>query len=207
MTGLSIRGRFCFAARVVFLLALVSLAAGAYQQRLDSEAIREAYSLGKKNNRETADFLARYFRRYSTPPKGPYIASIELLTPYAQLVTNAMIDMVNESIYDVQRNYALRAGVVILRVRVYSTPTSILPGNSEDIWREITIQAAQGSELKFAKKSLNHVYPPPDAEGDDYADMELQFDVKDVASAPIAIDVTSPDGQRVEAKFDLSKLK
>lgn len=207
MTRPAIRERFRFSARVAFLLALVSVAAGAYQQRLDSREVGDAYNLGRKNNQETADFLAQYFRRYSTPPKGPYIASIELLTPYAQLVTNAMVDMVNESIYDAQRKYALRAGVVILQVRVYSTPTSILPRNNEDIWGEITIQVSQSSELKFTKKSLNHVYPPPDAEGADYADMELQFDVKDVASAPITIDVSSPDGQRVEAKFDLSKLK
>jgi hypothetical protein len=202
-----IRGRFRFAIRVVFLLALASLTSSGYQQRLDSEAIREAYNLGRKNNQETTAFLAQYFRSFSTPTKGPYVASIEVLTPYAQLVNNAMLDMVNENVFELQRKYASRAGVLFVRVRVYSTPTRTLPYRDEDIWKEFTVRASQEDVLKSEKKSLNHVYPADDSGTFDYADMELQFDAKNVASVPITIDVSSPDGQHVEAKFDLSKLK
>lgn len=141
------------------------------------------------------------------PDKGLYIYSIEVLTPYAQLVNDAMTDMINENIYDMERKYASRAGVILVRVRVYSTPTSSLPFFEEGIWKEITIEASQKDVLKLGKKSLNHVYPGDDSGPFDYANLELQFDAKDVASAPLTIAVSTSDGQHVETKFDLDKLK
>jgi hypothetical protein len=202
-----IRGRFRFAGLVIFLIALASLTSSGYQQRLDSEAIRGAFNLGRKNSPETAAFLAQYFRRFPMPEKGPYITNIELLTPYAHLVEDAMLGLVNENVFDLQRKYASRAEVVLVRVRVSSTPTSILPSRDEDIWKEFAIRASEEDELKYEKKSLNHVYPGDGSDANDYADLELQFDTKTVASAPITIDVSSTDGQHVEAKFNLSKLK
>lgn len=193
----------------VFLVALVVLAPGAvaYYRYSNASAIQEAFELGRKNNEDTTAFLTRYSRQYSTPQKGLYVSSIEFLTPYAQLVNDAMLDMANENVYDVQRKYASRPDMVLVRVRVYSTPTRMLPSADEDIWREITIRVSDAKELKSKKKSLNLVYPGDDAIGFDYADMELQFDAKDIDSAPITIEVFSLDGQRVEAKFDLAKLK
>lgn len=191
------------------LMALIVLppSAGAYDRKLSSAAIQEAYNLGRNNNQETAVFLAQYFRPFSTPDKGLYAYSIEVLTPYAQLVNDAMTDMINENIYDVERKYASRAGVILVRVRVYSTPTSSLPFMDEGIWKEITIEASQKDVLKPGKKSLNHVYPGDDSGPFDYANLELQFDAKDVASAPLTIAVSTSDGQRVETRFDLAKLK
>jgi len=48
---------------------------------------------------------------------------------------------------------------------------------------------------------------PGDAGGFDYADMVLRLNAEEVASAPIKIEVSTKDGQHVEASFDLSKLK
>lgn len=208
MTRPPICAWFRFATRIVFFLALVSLAAGAYQQRLDSEAIREAYSLGRRNDQTTGVFLSRYVQVFSGVGKWPYVSRVELLTPYSQIVFAAKDDLANASMYDAVRKYASRDIPVLLRIQANWSPLSALPTDDKDVWGRFTISVAQGHPLNFSKRSWTPYYGSRgDTLGFDYIEMEWQFDVKDVASAPIAIDVTSPDGQRVEAKFDLSKLK
>src|SRR5579862_8331125 len=58
----------------------------AYVQRLDQQAIHEAYVLGLRNDKSTGDFLASYISEVAGPQNGAHIAEIELLTPYAQIV-------------------------------------------------------------------------------------------------------------------------
>ena len=203
----STRGSIGIVLRVVALLLLAPLASNGYEQRLSPGAIRDAYNLGRKHDADTAAFLAQYFRRLATPLKGPYVESIEVLTPYAQLVNAAMLGMGNENIYDVQRKYAARPGTLVVRVRVYSAPATMLPSSNDDIWKEFPVRVLQVIPLKFEKKSVNHVYPSKESGGSDYADIELQFNAKNVASAPITIEVSTPGSQRVEEVFDLSKLK
>lgn len=208
MTRPPIRGRFRFAARVVFLLALVSLASSAYQQRLDSESIREAYSLGRRNDQTTGVFLSQYVRTFSDPGKWPHVGRIELLTPYSQIVFAAKDDLANASVYDAVQKYTSGDMPVLLRIQALWSALSTLPTEDKDVWGQFTISATQGHPLTFEKRKwLPYYVSRGDMPGFDYIEMELQFDAKDVASAPITIDVSSPDGQRVEAKFDLSKLK
>lgn len=203
-----IRGRFRFAARVVLLLALVSLASSAYQQRLDSQAVREAYSLGRRNDQTTGVFLSQYVRTFSDPGKWPHVGRIELLTPYSQIVFAAKDDLTNASVYDAVQKYASRDIPVLVRIQALWPALSTLPTEDKGVWGQFTISVTQSHPLTFRKRKWTPYYlSRGDGFGFDYIEMVLQFGAKDVASAPITIEVSSPDGQHVEAKFDLSKLK
>jgi hypothetical protein len=49
--------------------------------------------------------------------------------------------------------------------------------------------------------------PIYDDDGFDGAETWLKFEVKDVKSEEAIVEITSPDGHFVAAKFDLSKLR
>src|ERR1700685_4229484 len=53
---------------------------------LSDEAIREAYFLGQRRDASMALFLAKYQKVLRAPETGPYISSVEFLTPFARLI-------------------------------------------------------------------------------------------------------------------------
>lgn len=94
----------------------------------------------------------------------------------------------------------------LVRVRVFSTPTYYSASQLKELWQKLSITVLQGQTLEPEKTSyINR--PSAGGRGPGGTDVELSFDPKNVASAPTTIEVSSPDGQHVEAKFDLSKLK
>lgn len=191
----------------LILCLCAPLFAQEYHARLSSEAIDEAFNLGRRNDQHTAAFLGQYFRRFPMPPKGPYISSIELLTPYAQVATHAMLNLVNENIFNVEKKYGTRVGFVQLTVRVSSTLSYSLPSDDDAVWKEFVITASQEHSLDIKRKRLTRVYPGDDGGGFEYTDMVLRLSAEEVASSPITIEVSTSGGQQVEAKFDLSKLE
>lgn len=206
MTRPPLRGRFRFAARVVFLLALASLASSAYQQRLDSEAIREAFFLGQRRDEATDHFLTSYRHYFPIPKTGPYISLVQILTPYAQVVLGSKEGTIGPTAMDAESEFRAHPSLLLVRVRVFSTPTYYSASQLKELWQKLSITVVQGQTLEPEKTSYIS-RPSAGGRGPGGTDVELSFDTKNVASAPITIDVSLPDGQHVEAKFDLSKLK
>ena len=82
------------AGRVVLLgtfasFALIALPALAYQYPLSSVEIRDAFFLGIRNDDLTAALFAKYTRTLPAPETGPYVAEIDLDTPYLQVAQRA----------------------------------------------------------------------------------------------------------------------
>jgi len=203
-----IRGRFRFACLVIFLIALASLTSSGYQQRLDSEAIREAFSLGRRSDQTTGVFLSKYVKTFPAMEKWPHVGRIDLLTPYAQIVYDAKDDLQNNNVLDAEQKYGSVDMPLIVRVQAFWATLSDLPTEDKDVWGHFEISVSQGHSLTPKKRAwLPYYVTRGEMPGFDYIVYELQFDTKTVASAPITIDVSSRDGQHVEAKFDLSKLK
>src|SRR5437899_2576198 len=71
---------------VLLALLVISPESFAFSSPLSEEAIREAYFLGQRRDESTARFLAKYKQSLAVPKTGPYIASVELLTPFARAV-------------------------------------------------------------------------------------------------------------------------
>ena len=194
---------FLFIARVLCLIALLSLPLRAYVQPLDSESIREAYFLGQRRDEATRTFLAKYVQSFPVPHVGPHIGRIQILTPYAQLVLGSEEGMFGNSAMDAEREYRSHPVLFLVHVWIYSTPTFTPGPKWDEFWGKLTVRVEQKKPLNALKSSYIN-YGPRGSRG---SELELQFDAAQITSAPITIDVSGPGAHPVEARFDLSKLK
>jgi hypothetical protein len=82
------RSRYAHPAlRPFALYFLLTQTLNAYEVPLHSESVREAYVLGQRNDRATADFVASYTQQITEMGiDGPHRVDIEILTPYSQVV-------------------------------------------------------------------------------------------------------------------------
>jgi hypothetical protein len=73
-----------------FIIVLaIALPAFAYQYPLSSVEIRDAFFLGIRNDDLTAALFSKYTRTFPAPETGPYVAEIDLDTPYLQVAQRA----------------------------------------------------------------------------------------------------------------------
>jgi len=199
---------------VLILLLLASQAASAYDYPLNSESIRNAYFLGERNNFQTTRRLLQYIHQFTGPQTGRYFVSqIDISTPYQQIVLRGRRDTPGDS--EVQTETDLHAHPLkfIVRVRVewngrYADHVrrSISP---PDLSRGVSIHVIQQHRITPLKTNRQALYSSMGHGGSVFVGMlfELQFDPARIASAPLRVSVREPDGQVVETKFDLTKLR
>jgi hypothetical protein len=185
-------------------MAIASIPASAYDEPLTSESIREAYFLGQRRDGATASLLAHYDHDYLLPKTGPYISRVQVLTPYAQIVLGAEDGEIRGSAMEAERQYRTHPSLFLVRVRVYSTPTVPSAPKWDQFWEKLSILVTQGKPLQPKEKSYLGL---PRGRGPAYTDVELSFDAAQILSAPMIVEVSSPDGQHIVANFDLDKLK
>ncbi len=161
-------------------------------------------------------------KRLPLPKTGPHVAEIELRTPYEQAVLRAAQAPGNYSTQDAEQDYAARPDLIVVRVRINLTPTypaylaegkGKLRERPEDFWREFSIQLAQGERITPKSVAGRPLYtsgyrtPCPVGCALDGAEVLLEFDASRIRSEPVKIEVLTPDGQTVEAEFDLRDLR
>ncbi len=204
-------------------LALILLAAPAYEHPLDAHSVREAYFLGQRNDSKTAAFMARYVKPLPVPKRGPHVSEIELRTPYALAVERSRLRTVGYSAQQAEQDYAATPDLILVRVYINLTPTypGYAVGGKEgprerpwDFWRDFKIMVRQGGTIAPKKLSGRPIYasafqwaPPPLAGALQGAEVTLEFDASQVASAPLRVEVVTPDGETVGAEFDLRDLR
>lgn len=192
----------------------------AFVHRLPSEQIRDAYSLGDTtNNAELEGFLRQYIRYFPDPPNGPYVQSIEFRTPFEQIVLRAREHLADYDEQAAERNYDAEPTLVVVRVLVYSTPTypgtmrppepkSVGVWTAEDFLRGFRFVVAQKGSLRPKRMSRRLLCPiAGTCDFYDAYEVQLDFDSSQFTSGLASVTVTTPDGQPVEAKFDLDRLK
>jgi len=175
--------------------------AAAYEHPLSSHSIREAYFLGRGDDQKRAAFLAQYVKRLPVPKSGPHLAEIQIRTPYQQVVLRAYQVSVGYSAQQAEQDYRAKPDVILVRVHISLTPT--YQPWSPGFWRDFSMRFFQEKEVSPKKVSGRPVFD----EGLIGATVELEFDAADVASAPLRVEVLTPDGQRVDAEFDLGRLR
>jgi hypothetical protein len=193
------------------------LIAQPHYARLDSETIREAFEFGRHNDQSVGVFLSKYVRTFPTPPKGPYIGWIEVRTPYAQVVYAAKDDLQNDTELDAVQKFDHAKLPVIVIVRVYWPPqvvtgSAAMPDSDNSMWKKFPITVSQKGPLIANRKTLLPHYSTSGSDSGDTVtlndtDMQLEFSTAQISSEMLTVAASSPDGQHVEAKFDLSKLK
>ncbi len=177
----------------------------AYDQQLSASAIRDAYYLGRRNDDKTRQVLSQYVRRPSLPASGPYVAEIEVRTPYSQAVLRAW-KAPNYSAQQAAQDYAARPQQLFVRIRINVTPTFVPAG--PDFWRDFKFQVWQHRIVVPERTSGFPVY----GFGDGFtmisgAEVYLVFSAAQIANDPLIVEVESPDGRHAEARFDLARLR
>jgi hypothetical protein len=102
---------------------LVIPSALAFDSPLSPEAIREAYFLGQHNDQSTLSFFNPYFRVLPKPDSGPYIAEVEVYTPYAQIIEASRRRSMGYSAQQAEQDYRHRHDKLYVRVRIDFTET------------------------------------------------------------------------------------
>jgi hypothetical protein len=195
---------------------------------LSDTAIRDAYFLGQRNDQKTAEFLKLYTRSLPLPDKGPYIAEIDLLTPYAQIVSGSSRHSVGYSAQQAAADYHSRGDTLLLQIRIELTPTytyddAVRTANDtarelnrqlypEDFWQAFQFKLSQ-DDRPFQPRATS-VDPiegtaSPSDRGATLrgAIVSLEFEAEPFEPGIVAVEVAAPTGQQVTAKFDLSKLR
>jgi len=211
---MSIIRRQSMAVIAALLLASQTAAAQTYHYPLHSEAIREAYFLGERNNFQTTDCLLQYIHRFTGPQAGRYyISQIEISTPYQQIVLRGQRDTPGDSALQAETDLREHPLKLIARVQVewnasYAGHTSnrVFP---PDLSHEVPIHVSQQQEITPLKTSYHEIYSNSGDGGSTFLgwSFELQFDPAKITSAPLRISVKTPDGQVQEAEFDMAKIQ
>lgn len=192
----------------------------AYEYPLSSDAVREAYFLGKENPSKREVFFAKYTEHFAAPKSGPYISLIRVITPYAYVVERTARSLPNLHAPDAQQKFygkpiALRIHVHIDLTPTYGWQTRAHNGGvalrSADFWRDFAVRLIQRRtviqplaqrgepDYAFATEGSSSVLVG--------ADIDVQYDPSEVRSGPATVVVSTPDGQQIAANFDLSKLR
>jgi hypothetical protein len=205
-----------------FLSALLTIAplSLAYETPLQSDSVREAYFLGKHSDQKTTSFLGNYMKHLPMPEHGPYISEVTLYTPYAQVVLNSWRSSLGYSAQQAEQDYRSHADMIRVRVRIEFTPTYTAVQGVKPNKDSTTQQAYVFRPEDFSRAFLFELHQergpikPRDSKGapiyDDGftgAEVWLEYDANEVKSEDTSIEVITPDGQHVVAKFDLSKLR
>jgi hypothetical protein len=198
------RAKASYAICLLGLVAIASPHASAYEEPLTSESIREAYFLGQRRDEATARFLAHYYHEYPPPKAGPHISRVQVLTPYAQVVLGAEDGEIRDSAMEAERHYRAQPSLFVVRVRVYSTPTYSSVYQWKRFWEKLSIVVVQAGPLEPKKRNYLGL---PKGRGPAYTDVELSFDAVQIKSAPMTVEISTPDGQYIEANFDLDALR
>jgi hypothetical protein len=197
----------------------------AFQTPLSETAVREAYFLGQRHDESVSAFFARYAKSLPQPAFGPDIAVIHFLTPYAQVVSLSGSHVGSYSAQQAEKEHHPDAETVVVSVDVYFTdsygPYLNLPADSRsgspvggtlrssDFWRDFEVTVISDS----------HTLVPQDTSGQPIfncsdagctlngATISLTFAAKDFPSDTVNVNVIPPEGDEVNADFDLSLVR
>jgi len=197
----------------------------AFQTPLSDTAVREAYFLGQRHDESVSAFFAKYAKSLPEPAFGPDIAAIRFLTPYAQVVSLSGNHVGNYSAQQAEKDHQADSETVIVSVDVYFTesygpylnpPADSRSGppiggtlRSSDFWRDFEVTVISDS----------HPLSPQDISGQPIfncsdagcalngATISLIFAAKNFPSDTVTVNVIPPEGDEVNADFDLSLVR
>jgi hypothetical protein len=188
---------------VVALGLLLALPAGAYDFPLTSNAIRDAYFLGKRQTGLGTDFLAQYSRSIPELKVDPYISRVRIETPFFQ-VAEQVSRALNYSAQDAVKDFYDKPAVLRMHLEICYEADAPLP-NSVRIG---VIQKNKPIAALSEKRSA--FFPPSDA----YTrvpnlgeKVTLEFDPGKLDSSALTIQIHTPDGRHAECVFDMQAIR
>jgi hypothetical protein len=197
----------------------------AIQTPLSDTAVREAYFLGQRRDQSVSDFFAKYAKVLPVPRYGPNISTIRFLTPYAQVVALSGNKSAGYSAQQAERDHHADAETVIVSVDIYLTdsygpflaaPTDSRSGSparltprSSDFWTDFDVSVSSDSRILSPLDSSGQ----PIYNCSEYgcslvgATITLTFAACNFPSGSVAVKVVPPEGEEVNADFDLASFR
>ena len=111
----STRRYFC--APLLALSFFLAQTLDAYEVPLSPSSVEEAYVLGQRNDRATAEFVAPYIKQVTEEgDDGPHRADIQVLTPYSQVVDQSRTNTEGYTKEQAAKDYHERGDTVVVRI-------------------------------------------------------------------------------------------
>lgn len=198
----------------------------AYRTKLDSNTIEEAYTMGQRNDKTTAEFVAPYLKQVTEEGlDGLHRADIEVLTPFLQIVDRARDTSKGYGLSEATKDYRQRPDVVLIRIALIlpanfpaPQPDTAPPAVCDNValepanfWNNFTFLVKQrGKVIPPLSTRSEPVYSSPTKETParlDGATVSLEFNANDVASEVLTVDIVTPHCKTISASFNLSLLR
>jgi len=207
--------RHCRSRVVLVSLVFLSLASAlpAYIDELNEEQVGEAYTLGQRHDQDVAKFFKAYEKTFPSMAGTLRVSRLAIRTPYYSVVFNSFE---RGSIYPMSQartDYAAHPYPFLAVVTVnipFANQFSVdeISKPESRFWQQFRIGLTENAFIAPRHMKSYPLY----SVGTNYssitgAEMLLNYDVRDVASRPVTVTVTGPDGQPLSAEFDLDSLK
>jgi hypothetical protein len=197
----------------------------AFDSPLSSEAVREAYFLGQRHD-DIGRYLDAYTKFLAPPETGPYIASMQFLTPFAQLIQVSSQHSTGYSAQQAEQEHRKQPETVTIVIEIQLTdtygalllqPAASRSGSgtgyrlrSPDFWRDFEVQVSQGE--KEIEPARLHGQPNYSCSEDGRcsltgATLWLHFPAKAFEAEAATVAITPPAGAPVAVDFELSRLR
>lgn len=211
---------------LVLLLSMLLISPGAlaFSSPLSDEAIREAYFLGQRRDEKMTAFLEKYRQHLRQPDSGPYVSTVEFLTPFALAVLHSKDRSTGYSAQQAEEEHRGVEESVVVNIEVLLTesygaliqrPISERAGTPtgftfrpSDFWRDIDVKVIvkdkvikpshfTGEPLYFCARGCALIG----------ATLRLELPARFIDSDSASVEVTPPEGPEVWADFDLTGLR
>ena len=205
------RGRIVSAMLVACLLSPPVVRA--YLQELNENDVMEAYGLGQRHDQDTVKLFKDYEIGFPNAIPGLHVHHMAIRTPYCAVVVRSFEGGGNYPLRQAIADAAERADVFEVIVWIDGAANSPMSaGEIADFksrfWGQFEVQVSQEHKIAPRKMSAQPEYARNGQTSTIIgAEVFIEYDVHDVASAVIHIQATDPGGQSVSADFDLDKLR
>lgn len=204
----------------LILCAVFAPVAAAFIQRLHSEEIQEAFSIGQSTDPETVtQFFQKYSRQFDCHGSDPCIDSIELRTPFEAVAVQSRRRNSNYTEQDAERRYVGHPATLSVHIFVLRLLDASIDADPSD--EEVSsggengysfygylIRVSQAHTLKpETVRSKSRYFGDSECQYCGGEEIILDFDPAQFDSAVTRVDVVTPDGRTVTTKFDLRDMK
>jgi hypothetical protein len=199
----------------------------AFDMSLSPEAVRDAYFLGQRHDEALPYFFEKYRRHLPQPESGPWVATVELFTPFAQAVDFCRLHTFNYSAQDAEEDFLKRPNVLRASIIINFTPSfgyviedgpKNASGNkksnslrSPDFWKNFSPHLFDGhTEIAPLRVQghANYFHAYRGGWTMTGATIVLTYDPEKISDpSDVEIMVDTPDGQHVVVPFDLNSVR
>jgi len=197
----------------------------AFDSPLSEEAVREAYFLGQRHDDSLARVLAKYSLVLPPPDRGPHIASVTFLTPFA-VVAQSSSQHINYSaqqaaldhrgqkesvkiIVEIRFTASYPAVVVRPTGASSSSPQGFTP-RPYNFWKDFDVQTLVNDTAVAPFSSYGEPNIVCDLQGGcDFigATITLEYAADLFSANSASVVIAPPEGESISVDFDLTELR